>query len=75
MLDNQSKHSLVQLDAFLSCPVTCYLIEETCLHLGTIHFQAAVESSKIPPETPPGYASLLDVGPLDIGLLHIKNTV
>ena len=49
----QSKPPLVQLEAVSSCPVTCYLGEETDPHLPTTSFQVAVESSKVSPEPPP----------------------
>ncbi|KAK4818807.1 hypothetical protein QYF61_019736 [Mycteria americana] len=42
----QSKPPLAQLEAISSCPITCYLGEETDPHLSTTSFQAVVESSK-----------------------------
>ncbi|KAK4823482.1 hypothetical protein QYF61_002546 [Mycteria americana] len=38
--DIQSKPPLVQLEAISSCPITCYLGEETDPHLSTTSFQA-----------------------------------
>ena len=48
----QSKPSPVQLEAISSCPVTCYLGEETNTHLTTSCFQVAVESNKVSPQPP-----------------------
>ncbi|KAK4810950.1 hypothetical protein QYF61_013358 [Mycteria americana] len=42
----QSKPPLVQLEAISSCPVTCYLGEETNTHLSTTSFQA--KQSQLP---------------------------
>ncbi|KAK4826164.1 LOW QUALITY PROTEIN: hypothetical protein QYF61_005737 [Mycteria americana] len=48
----QSKPPLVQLEAISSCPIACYLGEETDPHLSTTSFQVVVESNKVPPEPP-----------------------
>ncbi|KAK4832342.1 hypothetical protein QYF61_021871 [Mycteria americana] len=48
----QSKPPLAQLEAFSSCPITCYLGEETDPHLSTTSFQVVVESDKVSPEPP-----------------------
>ncbi|KAK4818581.1 hypothetical protein QYF61_015381 [Mycteria americana] len=48
----QSKPPLVQLEAISSCPITCYLGEETDPHLSTTSFQVAVESEKVSPQPP-----------------------
>ncbi|KAK4829527.1 hypothetical protein QYF61_005166, partial [Mycteria americana] len=48
----QSKPPLVQLEAISSCPITCYLGEETDPHLSTTSFQAVVESHKVSPLPP-----------------------
>ncbi|KAK4817835.1 hypothetical protein QYF61_000670 [Mycteria americana] len=48
----QSKPPLVQLEAISSCPITCYLGEETDPHLSTTSFQAVVESNKVSPQPP-----------------------
>ncbi|KAK4830412.1 LOW QUALITY PROTEIN: hypothetical protein QYF61_010943, partial [Mycteria americana] len=48
----QSKSPLVQLEAISSCPVTCYLGEETDPHLSTTSFQVVVESDKVSPQPP-----------------------
>ena len=48
----QSKPPLVQSEAVSSCPITCYLGEETNTHLVTTSFQVAVESDKVSPEPP-----------------------
>ncbi|KAK4819936.1 hypothetical protein QYF61_015557 [Mycteria americana] len=48
----QSKPPLVQLEAISSCPITCYLGEETNPHLSTASFQAVVESNKVSPQPP-----------------------
>ncbi|KAK4828712.1 hypothetical protein QYF61_000550 [Mycteria americana] len=48
----QSKPPLVQLEAISSCPITCYLGEETDPHLSTTSFQAVVESDKVSPQPP-----------------------
>ncbi|KAK4831235.1 hypothetical protein QYF61_016333 [Mycteria americana] len=42
----QSKPPLAQLEAISSCPITCYLGEETDPHLSTTSFQIVVESDK-----------------------------
>jgi len=42
----QSKFPQVQLEAISSCPIACYLGEETDIHLATTSFQVAVESDK-----------------------------
>ncbi|KAK4827829.1 hypothetical protein QYF61_021913 [Mycteria americana] len=48
----QSKPPLAQLEAISSCPVTCYLREETNTHLATASFQVVVESDKVSPQSP-----------------------
>ncbi|KAK4815884.1 hypothetical protein QYF61_009935, partial [Mycteria americana] len=48
----QSKPPLAQLEAISSCPITCYLGEETDPHLSTTSFQVAVESNKVSPQPP-----------------------
>ncbi|KAK4810615.1 hypothetical protein QYF61_007352 [Mycteria americana] len=48
----QSKPPLVQLEAISSCPITCYLGEETNPHLSTTSFQVVVESDKVSPQPP-----------------------
>ncbi|KAK4826281.1 hypothetical protein QYF61_006728, partial [Mycteria americana] len=48
----QSKPPLAQLEAISSCPITCYLGEETNPHLSTTSFQVVVESDKVSPQPP-----------------------
>ncbi|KAK4815578.1 hypothetical protein QYF61_004095, partial [Mycteria americana] len=48
----QSKRPLAQLEAISSCPITCYLGEETDPHLSTASCQAVVESGKVSPQPP-----------------------
>ncbi|KAK4814190.1 hypothetical protein QYF61_012427 [Mycteria americana] len=48
----QSKPPLAQLETISSCPITCYLGEETDPHLSTTSFQVAVESNKVSPQPP-----------------------
>ncbi|KAK4825904.1 hypothetical protein QYF61_003399 [Mycteria americana] len=48
----QSKPPLAQLEAISSCPIACYLGEETDPHLSTTSFQVVVESEKVSPEPP-----------------------
>ncbi|KAK4814532.1 hypothetical protein QYF61_022021 [Mycteria americana] len=48
----QAKPPLVQLEAISSCPITCYLGEETDPHLSTTSFQVVVESEKVSPQPP-----------------------
>ncbi|KAK4811014.1 hypothetical protein QYF61_015718 [Mycteria americana] len=48
----QSKPPLAQLEAISSCPITCYLEEETDPHLSTTSFQVVVESNKVSPQPP-----------------------
>ncbi|KAK4819028.1 hypothetical protein QYF61_024182 [Mycteria americana] len=48
----QSKTPLAQLEAISSCPIACYLGEETDPHLSTTSFQAVVESDKVSPQPP-----------------------
>ncbi|KAK4827323.1 hypothetical protein QYF61_016573 [Mycteria americana] len=48
----QSKPPLVQLEAISSCPMACYLGEETDPHLSTPSFQAVVESDEVSPQPP-----------------------
>ncbi|KAK4822886.1 hypothetical protein QYF61_021105 [Mycteria americana] len=48
----QSKPPLAQLEAISSCPITCYLGEDTDPHLTTTSFQVVVESNKVSPQPP-----------------------
>ncbi|KAK4829521.1 hypothetical protein QYF61_005160 [Mycteria americana] len=48
----QSKPPLAQLEAISSCPITCYLGEETDPHLSTTSFQVVEESDKASPQPP-----------------------
>ncbi|KAK4819924.1 hypothetical protein QYF61_015299 [Mycteria americana] len=48
----QSKPPLAQLEAISSCPITCYLGEETDPHLSTTSFQVVVEGNKVSPQPP-----------------------
>ncbi|KAK4806827.1 hypothetical protein QYF61_005623 [Mycteria americana] len=48
----QSKPPLVQLEAISSCPIACYLGEETDNHLATTSFQVVVESDTVSPQPP-----------------------
>ncbi|KAK4817045.1 hypothetical protein QYF61_026353 [Mycteria americana] len=48
----RSKPPLAQLEAISSCPITCYLGEETDPHLSTTSCQAVVESDKVSPQPP-----------------------
>ncbi|KAK4833008.1 hypothetical protein QYF61_027110 [Mycteria americana] len=48
----QSKPPLAQLEAISSCPITCYLGEETNPHLSTTSFQVVVESNEVSPQPP-----------------------
>ncbi|KAK4810625.1 hypothetical protein QYF61_007362 [Mycteria americana] len=48
----QSKPPLAQLEAISSCPITCYLGEETDPHLSTTSFQVVEESDKVSPQPP-----------------------
>ncbi|KAK4828228.1 hypothetical protein QYF61_024723 [Mycteria americana] len=48
----QSKPPLVQREAISSCPMACYLGEETNPHLATTSFQVVVESEKVSPQPP-----------------------
>ncbi|KAK4827063.1 hypothetical protein QYF61_013704, partial [Mycteria americana] len=48
----QSKPPLAQLEAISSCPITCYLGEETDPHLSTASFQVVVESNEVSPQPP-----------------------
>ncbi|KAK4810562.1 hypothetical protein QYF61_004525 [Mycteria americana] len=48
----QSKPPLAQIEAISSCPITCYLGEETDPHLATTSFQVVVESIKVSPQPP-----------------------
>ncbi|KAK4832039.1 hypothetical protein QYF61_020554 [Mycteria americana] len=50
--NTQPKPPLAQLEAFSSCPMACYLGEETNTHLTTTSFQVAVESDKVSPQPP-----------------------
>ncbi|KAK4829728.1 hypothetical protein QYF61_006189 [Mycteria americana] len=47
-----SKPPLAQLEAISSCPITCYLGEETDPHLSTTSFQVVVESDEVSPQPP-----------------------
>ncbi|KAK4829101.1 hypothetical protein QYF61_002052 [Mycteria americana] len=47
-----SKPPLAQLEAISSCPITCYLGEETNPHLSTTSFQVVVESDEVSPQPP-----------------------
>ncbi|KAK4828847.1 LOW QUALITY PROTEIN: hypothetical protein QYF61_000904 [Mycteria americana] len=46
----QSEPPLVQLEAVSSCPITCYLGEDTDTHLATTSFQVVGDSNKVFPE-------------------------
>ncbi|KAK4818698.1 hypothetical protein QYF61_017919 [Mycteria americana] len=48
----QSKPPLAQLQAISSCPITCYLGEETNPHLATASFQVVAESDEVSPQPP-----------------------
>jgi len=48
----QPKPPLLQLEATASCPITCYLGEETNTCLTTTSFQVVVESNKVSPQPP-----------------------
>ncbi|KAK4818350.1 hypothetical protein QYF61_011447 [Mycteria americana] len=48
----QSKPPLAQLEAISSCPITCYLGEETDPHPSTTSFQVVVESDEVSPQPP-----------------------
>ena len=48
--DIQSKPSLAQREAISSCPIACYLGEETDTPLTATSFQVAVESNKVSAE-------------------------
>ncbi|TRZ18534.1 hypothetical protein HGM15179_008589 [Zosterops borbonicus] len=48
----QYKPLLKQLQAIISCPITCYLGEQSDPHLATTSFQVAVESNNVTPELP-----------------------
>ncbi|KAK4819569.1 hypothetical protein QYF61_007080, partial [Mycteria americana] len=48
----QSKPPLAQLEAISSCPMACYLGEETDPHLSTTSFQVVVESNEVSPQPP-----------------------
>ncbi|KAK4827587.1 hypothetical protein QYF61_019489 [Mycteria americana] len=50
--NTQSKPPLAQLEAISSCPITCYLGEETDPHLSTTSYQVVVESKKVSPQPP-----------------------
>ncbi|PKU44867.1 ryanodine receptor hypothetical protein [Limosa lapponica baueri] len=50
--NSQSKPPLEQLDAISLCFITCYLGEETDLHLTTTSSEAVVEINKISPQPP-----------------------
>ncbi|KAK4830776.1 hypothetical protein QYF61_013609 [Mycteria americana] len=50
--NTQSKPPLAQLEAISSCPITCYLGEETDPHPSTTSFQVVVESDKVSPQLP-----------------------
>ncbi|KAK4823872.1 hypothetical protein QYF61_007628 [Mycteria americana] len=48
----QAKPLLMQLEAISSCPMACYLGQETDTHLATTSFQVVVESDKVSPQPP-----------------------
>ncbi|KAK4827707.1 LOW QUALITY PROTEIN: hypothetical protein QYF61_020985 [Mycteria americana] len=48
----QSKPPLAQLEAISSCPITCYLGEETDPYLSTTSFQVVEENDKVSPQPP-----------------------
>ncbi|KAK4821282.1 hypothetical protein QYF61_017646 [Mycteria americana] len=48
----QSKPPLAQLEAISSCPIACYLGEETDPHLSTTSFQVVEESDEVSPQPP-----------------------
>ncbi|KAK4832178.1 hypothetical protein QYF61_020958 [Mycteria americana] len=48
----QAKPPLAQLEVVSSCPMACYLGEETDPHLATTSFQGVVESNKVSPQPP-----------------------
>ncbi|KAK4810193.1 hypothetical protein QYF61_010966 [Mycteria americana] len=48
----QFKPPLAQLEAISSCPISCYLGEETDPHLSTASFQVVVESDEVSPQPP-----------------------
>ena len=48
----QPKRPPAQLNAISSCAITCYLGEETSIHLTTTSFQVVVESHKVSPQPP-----------------------
>ena len=48
----KSKPPLAQLEAISSCPIPCYLGEETNPHLATTSFQVVLESHKVSPQPP-----------------------
>ncbi|KAK4825857.1 hypothetical protein QYF61_003131 [Mycteria americana] len=48
----QSKPPLAQLEDTSSCPITCYLGEETNPHVSTTSFQVVEESDKVSPQPP-----------------------
>ncbi|KAK4813860.1 hypothetical protein QYF61_001958 [Mycteria americana] len=48
----QSKPPLAQLEVISSCPIACYLGEETDIHLTTTSFQVVVENDKVSPQPP-----------------------
>ncbi|KAK4819032.1 hypothetical protein QYF61_024397 [Mycteria americana] len=50
--NTQSKPPPAQLEAISSCPIACYLGEETDPHLSTTSFQVVVESDKVSPQPP-----------------------
>ena len=71
----QSKPPLAQLEAVSSCPITCYLEEETDNHLATSSFQVVAENYKVFPDPPflltkqPQFPQLLLIG-LVLQILH-----
>ncbi|KAK4825522.1 LOW QUALITY PROTEIN: hypothetical protein QYF61_000035, partial [Mycteria americana] len=48
----QSKPPLLQLEYVSSCPISCYLEEDTNTHLTTTFFQVVLESNKVSPQPP-----------------------
>jgi len=48
----QSKPALVQREVGSSCPITCYLGEETNTHPTATFLQVVLESDKVSPQPP-----------------------
>jgi len=51
-LNIQSKPPLMQLEAISTCPIACYLEEETDIHLATTSFLVVLKSTKVSPQPP-----------------------